>query len=203
MAEGAWFGIALSAIGLIDLALKVNAASALVAAATLVSYVLIYTPLKTRTSLSTLVGAIPGALPPLIGTSAATGSITLTGIVLFGIVFFWQMPHFLAIGWLYREDYGRAGIPLLPVLEPDGRRTGQQALLYATVLWPVSVTPVLVGLGGPFYTAVATVLGLAFIAIAALFARERSVPTARRLFLFSILYLPLLWAALVVDRLLP
>jgi protoheme IX farnesyltransferase len=203
IAEGAWFGIALSAIGLIDIALKVNAISALVAAATLVSYVLVYTPLKTRTQLSTLVGAIPGALPPMIGTAAASGGITLEGIALFGIVFFWQMPHFLAIGWLYRDDYGRAGIPLLPVLEPDGRRTGQQALLYAAVLWPVSITPVLVGLGGLLYTIVATALGFAFIAVAALFARERSVTTARRLFLFSILYLPLLWAALVVDRLLP
>jgi len=201
--EGAWFGVALSVVGLVDLALKVNAAAALVAAATLISYVLVYTPLKTRTQLSTLVGAIPGALPPLIGTAAATGGITLTGIVLFGIVFFWQMPHFLAIGWLYRDDYGRAGIPLLPVLEPDGRRTGQQALLYAAVLWPVSVTPVLVGLGGLLYATVATALGFAYIAIAALFARERSVATARRLFLFSILYLPLLWAALVVDRFLP
>ena len=203
MAEGTWFGIALSVIGLADLALKVNAATAAVAAATLVSYVLVYTPLKTRTQLSTLVGGIPGALPPLIGTAAVSGGITLTGIVLFAIVFFWQMPHFLAIGWLCRDDYARAGIPLLPVLEPDGRRTGQQALLYASVLWPVSLTPMLVGLSGVFYTIVATALGFAFIAIAALFARERSVTTARRLFLFSILYLPLLWAALVVDRLFP
>jgi protoheme IX farnesyltransferase len=196
-----WFGVALSIVGLVELAAKVNAAAALVAAATLTSYVLVYTPLKTRTSLSTLVGAVPGALPPMIGWAAATGSVTLPAIVLFGIVFFWQMPHFLAIAWLYREDYSRAGIPLLPVLEPDGRRTGQQALLYAAVLWPVSVTPVLVGLGGAMYATVATVLGVAFIAIAALFARERSVATARRLFLFSIAYLPLLWGALVADRL--
>jgi protoheme IX farnesyltransferase len=201
LAEGTWFGVALSAVGLVDLALKVNLISATVAAATLVSYVLVYTPLKTRTSLSTLVGAIPGALPPMIGWSAATGAITLPAIVLFGIVFFWQMPHFLAIAWLCRDDYARAGIPLLPTLEPDGRRTGQQALLYASVLWPVSVTPVLVGLGGTMYAIIATVLGIAFIALTALFARDRSVATARRLFLFSILYLPLLWIALVVDRL--
>jgi protoheme IX farnesyltransferase len=201
MMEGTWFGIALSAIGLLELALKVNAASSLVALATLVSYVLVYTPLKTRTSLSTLVGAIPGALPPLIGWAAATGGISIGGIVLFGIVFFWQMPHFLAIAWLYRDDYSRAGIPLLPVLEPDGRRTGQQALLYAAVLLPVTVTPILVGLGGAMYTIVATVLGVMFIVATALFARERTVQTARRLFLFSIAYLPLLWAALVLDRL--
>jgi protoheme IX farnesyltransferase len=199
--EGTWFGIALSVTGLADLALKVNVLCAAVAAATLVSYVLVYTPLKTRTSLSTLVGAVPGALPPMIGWAAATNEISLPAIVLFGIVFFWQMPHFLAIAWLYRDDYARAGIPLLPVTEPDGRRTGQQALLYAAVLWPVSVTPVLVGLGGPMYAIVATGLGVAFIALTALFARERSVLTARRLFLFSIVYLPLLWIALVVDRL--
>jgi protoheme IX farnesyltransferase len=200
-AEGMWFGIALSAIGLIELATKVNLMSSLVAAATLGSYVLVYTPLKTRTSLSTLVGGIPGALPPVIGWVAATGSITWPAVVLFGIVFFWQMPHFLAIGWLCREDYARAGIPLLPTLEPDGRRTGQQALLYAAALWPVSITPVVVGLGGPMYAIVATVLGIAFIWLAALFARHRSVVTARRLFLFSITYLALLWVALVADRL--
>ena len=114
--------------------------------ATSASYVLVYTPLKTRTSLATLVGAVPGALPPVIGWAAATGDITLPALVLFGIVFFWQMPHFLAIAWMYRDDYARAGIPLLPVLEPDGRRTGQQALLYAAALWPVSLLPALVGL---------------------------------------------------------
>jgi heme o synthase len=200
LAEGMWFGIALSVIGLVELALKVNVISAVVAALTLVSYVLVYTPLKTRSSLSTIVGAIPGALPPVIGWTAATGEIALPALVLFGIVFFWQMPHFLAIAWLYRDDYARAGIPLLPVLEPDGRRTGRQALLYAAALWPVSLMPVVVGLGAAGYATFATVLGFAFIALAAAFARERSVATARRLFLFSITYLPLLWAALVVDR---
>jgi heme o synthase len=201
LVEGTWFGIALSLIGLFELAFKVNVISAVVAAATLVSYVLVYTPLKTRTSLSTIVGAFPGALPPVIGWTAASGHVALPALVLFGIVFFWQMPHFLAIAWLYRDDYGRAGIPLLPVLEPDGRRTGRQALLYAAVLWPVSLMPVVVGLGAASYALIATVLGFAFIALAAAFARERSVATARRLFLFSITYLPLLWGALVVDRL--
>ena len=116
-------------------------------------------------------------------------------------MFFWQMPHFLAIAWLYRDDYARAGIPLLPVLEPDGRRTGRQALLFAAVLWPVSLMPVVVGLGAALYASIATVLGFAFIALAASFARERTVARARRLFIFSITYLPLLWGALVVDRL--
>jgi len=199
--EGTWFGVVVSAIGLAELAFAVNVMSASVAAATLISYVLVYTPLKPRTSLSTLVGAIPGALPPVIGWTAATGRISLPALVLFGIVFFWQMPHFLAIAWLYRDDYARAGIPLLPVLEPDGRRTGQQALSHAAALWPVSLLPAVVGLAGVAYVVVATVLGLLFIWLTIRFARERSMPNARTLFLFSITYLPLLLGALVADRL--
>ena len=199
--EGTWFGVLLSSAGLIELTFGANAAAAAVALATSASYVLVYTPLKTRTSLATLVGAVPGALPPVIGWAAATGDITLPALVLFGIVFFWQMPHFLAIAWMYRDDYARAGIPLLPVLEPDGRRTGQQALLYAAALWPVSLLPALVGLADAPYSIIATALGFVFIALAARFARERSMAHARRLFLFSITYLPLLWGALVADRL--
>jgi protoheme IX farnesyltransferase len=199
--EGTWFGIVLSAIGLAQLTLGVNGVAAGVAGATLVSYVLVYTPLKRRTSLATLVGAIPGALPPVIGWAAATGDISLPALVLFGIVFFWQMPHFLAIAWMFRDDYARAGIPLLPVLEPDGRRTGQQALIYTAALWPLSLLPAVLGLGGPVYLAIATVLGVLFITLAARFARERSMRTARTLFVFSITYLPLLLGALVADRL--
>lgn len=199
--EGAWFGLVLSLAGVAELALKVNVLSAAVAAITLASYVAVYTPMKRRSSLSTLVGAIPGALPPVIGWTAAAGSITTPALVLFGIQFFWQMPHFLAIAWMYRDDYAAAGIPLLPVMEPDGRRTGQQALLYAAALWPVSLLPAVVGLAGAPYSTVATALGFGFIALAAMFARDRSMTTARRLFLFSIIYLPLLWGALVADRL--
>ena len=199
--EGVWFASLLSIVGLLDLGSAVNLLSAGVAALTLVTYVLVYTPLKRRTSLSTLVGAIPGALPPVIGWTAASGRVTLPALVLFGIVFFWQMPHFLAIAWLYRDEYAAAGIPLLPVLEPDGHRTGRQALIYATALWPVSLMPTLVGLAGDFYIVVATVLGCALIVLSARFARARSLEAARRLFLFSIIYLPLLWGALVADRL--
>jgi protoheme IX farnesyltransferase len=199
--EGTWFGVLLSVIGLAQLLIAVNATAAAVAGSTLISYVLVYTPLKPHTSLATLVGAIPGALPPVIGWSAATGRISLEALVLFGIVFFWQMPHFLAIAWLYRDDYANAGIPLLPVLEPDGRRTGQQALIYSAALWPVSLLPAAVGLAGIPYMIVATVLGLLFVWLALRFARERSMQTARALFLFSITYLPLLLGALVVDRL--
>ena len=201
VSEGAWFGSLLSAVGLIELTWKVNLLTAVVAAATLVSYVFVYTPLKRRTSLSTVIGAIPGALPPVIGWTAATGSISMPAIVLCGIVFFLQIPHFLAIGLRYREDYERARIPLLPVLEVDGRRTGQQALLYATALWPVSLLPAAVGIADAPYSIVATVLGFGLIALSALFARERTTKTAKNLFLYSILYLPLLWAALVIDRL--
>lgn len=199
--ESLRFALILSAAGLVELAVAVNVLSAAVAALTLATYVFAYTPLKRRTSLATLVGGIPGALPPVIGWTAAGEGVTLPALVLFGIVFFWQMPHFLAIAWLYRHEYAAAGIPLLPVLEPDGRRTGRQALLYAAALWPVSLLPTLVGLAGGFYIAVATLLGCAFVALGVRFARDRSTATARRLFLFSIVYLPLLWGALVTDRL--
>jgi protoheme IX farnesyltransferase len=201
VSEGTWFGVALSAAGLIELVVGATPAAAAVAALTLISYVLVYTPLKTRTSLATLVGAVPGALPPVIGWAAATGAVTLPAIVLFGIVFFWQMPHFLAIAWMYKDDYANAGIPLLPVVEPDGRRTGRQALLYTAALWPVSLLPALVGLAGAPYSAIATSLGIVFIWLSAVFARDRSAEAARQLFLFSITYLPLLLGALVADRL--
>ena len=199
-ADGAWFGTLLSAAGLIELTWKVNPLASIVAAATLVSYVFVYTPLKTRTSLSTLVGAVPGALPPVIGWAAATGTVSMGAIVLFGIVFLWQMPHFLALAWLYRDDYRQARIPLLPVLEPDGRRTGRQALLYAAALWPVSLLPVAVGLADLPYGVLATMLGAGLIVLSAMFARERTTLSARSLFVYSIIYLPLLWAALVLDR---
>jgi protoheme IX farnesyltransferase len=199
--EGAGFGLLLSAAGLFELAAAVNVASALVAAATLASYILLYTPLKRRTWLSTLIGAVPGALPPMIGWAAATGRVDITGSTLVAIVFFWQMPHFLAIAWLYREDYARAGLPLLPVIEPDGRSTGRQALLYAIALVPASLAPALVGLAGPLYVSAAVVLGLGVVALSARFARDRSTAAARRLFFASIAYLPILWAVLVVDRL--
>ena len=201
VAEGTWFGLLFSGAGLVQLALWTTPAAAGVALVTLLSYVFVYTPLKTRTSLATLVGAVPGALPPVIGWAAATGEITMPAIVLFGIVFFWQMPHFLAIAWMYKEDYAAAGIPLLPVEEPGGRTTGRQALLYTAALWPVSLLPAGVGLAGVTYSAVATSLGIVFIWLSAVFARHRSTENARQLFLFSITYLPLLLGALVADRL--
>ncbi len=199
--EGSAVGAVLSLLGLVELAFFTNATATTVAAVTLASYVFLYTPLKTRTSLATLIGAVPGALPPVIGWTAATGVVSGPALVLFGIVFLWQMPHFLAIAWMYRDDYANAGIPLLPVLEPDGRRTGNQALLYAAVLWPVSLLPAIVGLAGLPYSTVATVLGFLYIGLSVRFAQERSHATARRLFLFSIVYLALLLGALVTNRL--
>ena len=199
--EGAWFGILLGAAGIAELIVAVNITAAWVAAVTLISYVLFYTPLKTRSSLSTLVGAVPGALPPVIGWAAATGNIGLPAAVLFGIVFFWQMPHFLAIAWMYREDYARAGIPMLPVLDPDGRRTGRQALQYTLALGPVSLMPVLVGIAGAPYAATAVLLWAAMLWGSARFARHRSNEHARALFVLSLAYLSLLWGALIIDRL--
>jgi protoheme IX farnesyltransferase len=199
-AEGLRFGATLSAAGLVQLWWGVNALSAAVALLTLVTYVLCYTPLKLRTSLSTIVGAVPGALPAVIGWVAATGRWSIEAWVLFAIVFMWQMPHFLAIAWMYRDDYARAGIPLLPVLEPDGRSTGRQAMLYTAALLPVSLLPTLVGLAGAAYLTGALVLAAVLFWLALEFAVTRSVPAARRLFVATILYLPLLWAVLLADH---
>ena len=199
--ESTGFGVLLSVLGLGELTLGVNVVAAAVALVTLASYVLVYTPLKTRTWHSTLVGAFPGALPPVIGWAAATGDIGWGAVSLFAMVFLWQMPHFFAIAWMHREDYASAGLPLLPVIEPDGRSTGRQAWLYAVALVVASETPAYVGLAGMPYLVVAAVLGVAIIGLSVDFARTLTHQSARRLFLASITYLPLLWGALVVDHL--
>jgi heme o synthase len=199
-ADALWFGLGLSAMGLVQLWLGANPLAALVALATLVSYVLLYTPLKLRTSLSTIIGAVPGALPAAIGWVAATNQFSVEAWVLFAIVFLWQMPHFLAIGWMYRDDYAQAGIPLLPVLEPDGRSTGRQAALYAAALIPVTMLPSFVGLASPYYLIGALVLGLVVLMLSLEFAATRTMPAARRLFLGTIIYLPLLWGLLLTDH---
>ena len=194
------FGLVLTVIGAVELSYFLNPLSATVAVFTAVSYVLFYTPLKTRTSLSTIVGALPGALPAVIGWAAATNTLSIEGWVLFGIVFMWQMPHFLAIAWIYRDDYRRAGFPMLPVVEPDGARTGRQALLYALALVPVSLLPALVGVSGLAYFWCALVLGVTFLVLAARFAALRSEGRARTLFYGSLLYLPLIWAVMILDH---
>lgn len=198
--EALWFGVTLSVAGLVQLWFGANPQAAWVALLTLTSYVFFYTPLKTRTSLSTIVGAVPGALPPVIGWVAATGIWSIEAWVLFGIVFTWQMPHFLAIAWMYRDDYERAGMPLLPVLEPDGRSTGRQAVIYTAALLPISLLPTLVGLSGPRFLTGALVLGLVLLWLAVEFAATRTMPAARRLFAGTILYLPLLWIVLLADH---
>ncbi|MDP1568688.1 MAG: heme o synthase [Vicinamibacterales bacterium] len=195
-----WFGLILSAAGLLQLWLGANLLAAFVAFVTLVSYVLCYTPLKLRTSLSTIIGAVPGALPAAIGWVAATNRFSIEAWVLFAIVFMWQMPHFLAIGWMYRDDYAQAGIPLLPVIQPDGRSTGRQAVLYAGAMIPVTMLPSFVGLASPYYMVGALVLGLVVLVLSVEFAATRTMATARRLFLGTILYLPLLWGLLLADH---
>ena len=194
------FGWVLSVLGLVELAVFVNPLSAGVALATLVSYIWFYTPLKFLTSLSTIAGALPGALPVVIGWSAATNTLSKEGWVLFGIVFMWQMPHFLAIAWIYRDEYARAGIPLLPVIQPDGRSTGRQAVLYTAGLVPLTLMPTLIGLASPNYLAGAIVLGAILMVLSLEFAVTRTTAAARRLFLGSILYLPILWGLLVWDH---
>ncbi len=200
VAPAAWFAVALAAGGLALLAEGANPLAAGVAALTLLTYVLVYTPLKSRTPLATLVGGIPGGLPPMIGWAAATGTLPVGAWVLFAIVFLWQMPHFLAIAWLCRADYAKAGLPLLPVVEPDGRSTARQVVLYASVLVPVSLAPTLVGLAGRIYFAGVLALGLAFLALGVQFARRRTNDTARRLFVGSIAYLPALWALMLLNH---
>lgn len=191
---------ALSVAGLVELWVFTNPLTTLLAFVTLTSYVFAYTPLKTRSPLSLVVGAIPGALPPLGGFTAVTGAIGLPGLVLFGLLFLWQLPHFLAIGWRHREDYGQAGFRILSVLDPTGRRSGRQALVYTAALLPVSLAPTLVGSAGPFYGASAVVLTALFLATAVRFARQRTDAAALRLFLASIGWLPVVLVLLLLDR---
>jgi protoheme IX farnesyltransferase len=170
------FGSLLAGVGLAELALAVNPLAALVAFATFLAYIVFYTPLKLRTQLSTLVGAVPGALPPMIGWAGATGTLSLEGWLLFAIIFLWQMPHFLALAWMYREDYARAGFPLLPVIEPDGMSTARHSITYAAALLPVSLTPTLVGMTSGLYFAGALLLGSVMLWATWHFART---PTCR------------------------
>lgn len=197
--EALAFGIALSAAGLVVLSF-VNLLTVALGAASLLSYVLAYTPLKRVTSLCTVVGAVPGALPPLMGWAAARGELGAAGWGLFAILFLWQLPHFLAIGWLYRDDYARGGFPMLAVMDPDGSASGRQALLYTAALLPVTLAAGVLAAAGKGYLLGALAMGVVFLACAALFAWKRSARTARRLFLVSVLYLPALLGLMVFDR---
>jgi protoheme IX farnesyltransferase len=192
-------GLVLGALGLAELALFVNGLAALLSAITLVVYVAIYTPLKRRSEINTLIGAIPGALPPLIGATAALGQFSVEGWTLFAILAMWQLPHFYAIAWMYKDDYRGAGLRMVSTDDADGRRTGAHAVISALLLVPVSLLPAWIGHSGLFYAVVASALSFAFLAAAIRFARHPDRPHARTLFLTSIIYLPLILTALAID----
>ena len=198
--EALIFGWTLTIVAEVYLALMVNPLSALLGLTVIAGYLFAYTPLKTRTTLSTMVGAFPGAVPPLIGWAAARGEIGLEAWVLFAILFLWQFPHFLAIAWMYREDYGRAGILMLPVVEPEGRVTAQQIVVYTVLLLPVSLLPTALGTSGKIYFVGAIVLGLLFLYSSIRAAMSKSRQEAKRLLLASVIYLPLLFILMVVNR---
>ena len=198
--EALLFGLAASACGLAYLVLSVpRPVAAGVAAVTLLSYVLIYTPLKQKTSLNTLAGAVPGALPPLIGYTAARGSLDLQALALFLILFLWQIPHFLAIAWIYREDYERAGQRMLPGIDRSGFLTALHIVTYCFALLPASLLPFVLGRAGMIYVAGAIALGSAFLAFSLAFLRDRSLARARDVMRASLIYLPVLLALLILN----
>jgi protoheme IX farnesyltransferase len=198
-AEAAFFGSALGFVGTLVLLIGVNGLSAATALVTLLLYVYVYTPLKPHSTLNTAVGAVPGALPPVIGWSAATGGLGIEAWVLFLIVFLWQFPHFLAIAWIYRDDYARGGMKMLPGVDPRGSLTGRQSTLYALALIPAGLLPSIVGLAGPLYFVGAMILGLAYFESAARFWSCVGDVTARRLLRASIVYLPAILLLLVLN----
>ncbi len=193
-------GGVISLAGLLWLAFGANLLTAVLGAVTLISYLFIYTPLKRKTTLNTAIGAIPGALPPLMGWTAARGDLSIEGWALFAILFFWQLPHFLAIAWMYREDYAKGGFVMLPLVDRDGTRTGRSAVSHTLGLLPVSLSPFVFQMSGALYLAGALVLGLGFLWFAGRFAKQMDRLSARRLFFASILYLPLLLGLMVFDK---
>jgi len=199
-AEASVFGGALTALGLALLLWRSGPLAAAVAFATWASYLFLYTPLKRRTPLATLVGAVPGALPPVIGWTAARESLEGGALILFAIMFLWQIPHFLAIAWLYRDDYARARLPMLPVIDREGSFTARQAVVHSLALLLVSLAPAAAGLGGLWYLAGAFLLGIALTLFALRLARARDLPAARALFVASVLYLPALSSLLLAAR---
>jgi heme o synthase len=192
-------GALVAAAGTLDLALRFNTLSALLALATLLAYALVYTPLKRVSTLNTLVGALPGAMPPLIGYAALSGSVEGWGWFLFAVLFAWQFPHFLAIAWLYRADYARAGLRMLPCVESSRGLTGRQALLYALVIVPVALVPAVEGVAGPVYALGALLLGLAYVAASLAFALREDARRARLVLYVSLVYLPVLFSLTLLD----
>lgn len=198
--HGLLVGVLLCACGLLGLAWGVHPLSAAVCAVTILTYVFVYTPLKTRTTLCIVIGAVPGALPPVIGWTAARGDLGAGAWVLFGILFFWQIPHFLAIAWKYRADYARGGYAMPPVTDPGGQSTSRQAVVYCGALLVTSLLPWPLRIAGIGYTLGAAALGAWFLSNAVRFAVSRSDAAARRLFLTSLAYLPAVLGLLILDR---
>ena len=193
------FSSAIAVIGTVYLGLAVNWLTAALGAFTLTSYIFVYTPLKRVSTLCTVIGAIPGAVPPLMGWTAATGELGLGGWVAFGILFLWQLPHFMAISWLYREDYARGGFVMLSTIDEQGAAVARQAIYYTLALLPLSVAPTLLGITGLPYLVGAVVAGAALLAATIGFFFERDTRNARRLFMISNLYLLTVMLLLVVD----
>lgn len=194
-------GVTMLAVGLVYLAGWVNVATALVGVATAVVYLVAYTPLKRITVHNTLVGAVSGALPPVGGWTAAQGELSLGAVVLFGIMFLWQFPHFYSIAWMYRDDYARGGYRMLAVEDEHGDRTAHQMVVYSLALLPCSLMPALMGLSGTIYFVIALALSGLLVWSSLAFARDRTIQRARHLLRSTLLYLPVLWLALVADRL--
>ncbi len=194
-----WFAILLSLAGFLDLVFGVNLLTGLLGLFTLVSYLFIYTPLKQRSPHSTTLGAIPGAMPPLIGFAASHGSLTTEAYILGAILFLWQFPHFYAIAWMYRDDYARAGIRMLPVVEPDGESTARRILIYSLVLVPISLLPRYFLMAGNIYLLGAFVLGIAYVYSGVRVMMDRSKVRARHVLLTSVIYLPVLYGLMVLD----
>lgn len=198
--EALFFGVAQCVVAELYLFFLVNPLTAVLGLVVIVGYVLLYTPLKTRTTASTAIGAIPGAMPPLMGWTAASNEITLGAWALFAFLFLWQFPHFMAIAWMYKEQYAKAGILMLPVVEPDGKLTARQIVMFTIMMVPVSLAPFFLGFAGWIFLTIASVLGVWFLVESIRTARAKSVEMARRLLLVSVLYLPLIFAALVLDK---
>jgi protoheme IX farnesyltransferase len=198
--QGLAWGILLSVAGFVELAFGVNLLTGLLGLFTLASYLFLYTPLKQRSPHSTTIGAIPGAMPPLIGYAAASGTLTTEAWILYAILFVWQFPHFYSIAWMYREDYARAGIVMLPVVEPDGESTARQILLFLVALIPLSLAPAFLDMTGKLYLIGAIAIGLYFLYSGVRVATERTILRARNVLLASVVYLPILYGLMLLDR---
>ena len=198
--EALIFGVLQCVVAEVYLTFLVNPLTAILGLAVFVGYVLLYTPLKTRTSASTAIGAIPGALPPLMGWTAASNEITMGAWILFAMLFLWQFPHFLAIAWMYREQYAKAGILMLPVVEPEGKITAKQIVIFTILLIPVSLTPFFIGLAGWIYLIGASLLGIWFLSASISAARAKTNEKARKLLLVSVIYLPLVYLLMVLNK---